>query len=101
MDEKYRFAKYFFSYILFVSSNSRAKLSLVKMLLNGWTIFLLIFILSLIYKYLTRNNGYFKDKPFPALKPSFLVGNSFRVVTGQISATDYGIEVYNKMPNAK
>lgn len=61
---------------------------------------ILLFIYA-FYKWATANNDYFKKKGIPFAKPTFLVGNSGKLLFRKASAQENIIEQYNNFPDAK
>lgn len=54
-----------------------------------------------LYKWITRNKYYWADRNVKSLKPKFLVGNIFAMLTSQISMYDYVSYLYNSFPKEK
>lgn len=58
-------------------------------------------ILGLLYHLLTRNNGYFHDKPIPSLAVWPLFGSTAPLLLKRYSFTDYIKNIYDKFAGAK
>lgn len=54
-----------------------------------------------IYKWVTQNNNYFKDRNIPHLKPQFIVGNTGGLFMNKYRANEYILNMYNKFPSEK
>lgn len=66
----------------------------------NYLVILTIFILF-VYKWLTKNNDYFIKRGIPALKPTFMFGNSGEFYTKQIGLIDLVKKLYNDFPEEK
>lgn len=53
------------------------------------------------YKWGTINNNYFKDRNFPFIKPSFLLGNMGRFILKRQTAREFSDYLYNAQPTKK
>lgn len=55
----------------------------------------------LFYKWATRNNNFFIKRGIPALKPSFLLGNSGEFFMKRIEWEDFVKRLYFSFPDEK
>lgn len=53
------------------------------------------------YVWATKNNDYWAKRNVKHLRPHFLVGNVFSLMTGRTDWTKYLPTVYNTFPNEK
>ncbi|XP_058837437.1 probable cytochrome P450 9f2 [Topomyia yanbarensis] len=60
-----------------------------------------IAVLAYLYRLLTKNNGYFHDKPIPSLPVKPLVGSSGQLLLKRTTFPDFIKMVYNKFPSVK
>uniref|UniRef100_A0A182PZA2 Uncharacterized protein n=1 Tax=Anopheles epiroticus TaxID=199890 RepID=A0A182PZA2_9DIPT len=58
-------------------------------------------ILALLYYYVRNRYRYFLDKPYPHLKPTFLLGSSGPMMLRRRNMIDHVEHLYNSHPNAK
>ncbi|XP_062558865.1 probable cytochrome P450 9f2 [Armigeres subalbatus] len=65
------------------------------------TITAVVIVLGLIYRYMTRNDFYFADKPMPFLKPVFGVGNLGPLLRKKRDILEHFAWLYNRFPNDK
>lgn len=61
----------------------------------------LILLVIAIYKSLTRNNGYFHDKPIPSMAVSPIFGSTAPLILKKFSFNGFIMYIYRKYPNAK
>lgn len=55
----------------------------------------------LIYKWITRNNDYFHEKPIPSMAVKPLFGSTGPLILKQFSLHGFINHIYQKYPNAK
>lgn len=53
------------------------------------------------YKWLSSNSKYFEERHVPYLKPLFLLGETWKMVTKKMSIIDSIVKNYNMFPNAR
>lgn len=58
-------------------------------------------VVFLVYKWATQNDQYFVKRGVPALKPSFLFGNSADFFTKKIDLIEFVKKLYNDYPCEK
>lgn len=63
------------------------------------TVAFIVAALFLLYKYLSRNNNYFRDRNVPYRKPMLLFGNQFKLIFNLESGPDTMIDVGNVFRN--
>lgn len=68
--------------------------------MNYYLVIVAVFIL-LVYKWLTKDNDYFIKRGIPALKPTFMLGNTGKFYTKQIGLIDLVTKLYNDFPDEK
>ncbi|XP_053685842.1 probable cytochrome P450 9f2 [Sabethes cyaneus] len=61
----------------------------------------LISILAYVYRCITENKNYFRDKPIPSLDVKPIVGSTAPLLLKQVTFQDFIHSIYNKFPNAK
>jgi len=61
----------------------------------------LIVCLYITYRFITRNNDYFKKRNVPYIKPTLLFGNTLRVFMRKVSVHDSVIELYSQLDGHK
>lgn len=62
---------------------------------------LLLILLVLLYRFLSRKNDYFLNKPIPSLPGPLLLGGTSPLMLFRVSFTDYVKTVYDSFPDAK
>ncbi|XP_058837436.1 probable cytochrome P450 9f2 [Topomyia yanbarensis] len=60
-----------------------------------------IAVFAYLYRLLTKNNGYFHDKPIPSLAVKPLIGSSGDLLLKRVTFGEFIKSVYNKFPNVK
>ncbi|XP_050092165.1 cytochrome P450 9e2-like [Anopheles aquasalis] len=65
------------------------------------TLALVAGVIVLAYRYYTKNNFYFADKPIPFLKPDFPFGNQNPLMFKKVTIFDHFRNLYNTFPTAK
>ncbi|XP_055529188.1 probable cytochrome P450 9f2 [Wyeomyia smithii] len=68
---------------------------------NLFYLTVLVSILAYIYHWITRNNGYFHDKPIPSLAVKPFFGCSASLLLKQTTFSEFILTMYNKFPNVK
>ena len=53
------------------------------------------------YKYLTKNNEFFKKRGVKYVEPTLLFGNMFGLMTGRLNGWTVLEEIYNNFKNEK
>lgn len=53
------------------------------------------------YKYVTRNNDYFKKRGIPFIKPKFLIGSSAEFFFKKITLSELMRRLYNSYPSER
>ena len=53
------------------------------------------------YKWLTGNRKYFEDRDVPYLKPSFAMGETWKMMTAKATMPDTLLKYYNMFPNSR
>lgn len=61
----------------------------------------MVVVVFLVYKWATQNDKYFEKKGVPALKPSFLFGNSADFFTKKVDLIEFVKKLYNDFPDEK
>lgn len=61
----------------------------------------LVAIVAYLYRWITRNNGYFHDKPIPSMAVTPFFGASGPLLLRKVTFTDFVQNVYNKYPGVK
>ncbi|XP_055610022.1 cytochrome P450 9e2-like [Uranotaenia lowii] len=62
---------------------------------------LIIVVLTLIYRRLTRRNDYFHDKPIPSMAVQPGLGSTGPLILHRVSFNDFIYSIYNKYPGVK
>ncbi|XP_035788120.1 probable cytochrome P450 9f2 [Anopheles albimanus] len=65
------------------------------------TLALVAGVIVLAYRYYTKNNFYFADKPIPSLKPDFPFGNMNALMLKKVTIFEHFRNLYNAFPTAK
>uniref|UniRef100_A0A182S4Z6 Uncharacterized protein n=1 Tax=Anopheles funestus TaxID=62324 RepID=A0A182S4Z6_ANOFN len=65
------------------------------------TLALLVGLCVAVYRYVTKNNFYFADKPIPFMKPSFLFGNAGPMLMKKVTLFEHFKNLYDAFPNAR
>uniref|UniRef100_A0A2M4BJZ6 Putative cytochrome p450 9b2 n=1 Tax=Anopheles marajoara TaxID=58244 RepID=A0A2M4BJZ6_9DIPT len=65
------------------------------------TLALVAGVIVLAYRYYTKNNFYFADKPIPSLKPEFPFGNQNALMFKKVTIFEHFRNLYNAFPTAK
>lgn len=58
-------------------------------------------ILAALYHLLTKNNGYFHEKPIPSLVVKPLLGSVGDMIFQRVPIGEFVQTIYNKFPNVK
>ncbi|XP_053689442.1 probable cytochrome P450 9f2 [Sabethes cyaneus] len=69
--------------------------------INLFYLTVLFSIIGYVYYRVTKNNGYFHDKPIPSLAVKPFFGSSASLLLKKTTFFDYMSYVYNKFPNVK
>lgn len=64
-------------------------------------ILLLLILLLGLYKFLTRNNDFFKNRGVKFMKPMLLLGNTFDLISGREDGASIMLSFCRKFPNEK
>lgn len=54
-----------------------------------------------VYKWLRRNDDYFKTRGIPYMQPTLLLGNTGGLYLGRYNMMDLSEKMYNSIPNEK
>ncbi|PSN50995.1 hypothetical protein C0J52_08595 [Blattella germanica] len=79
-------------------------LNYLQSLIPDWKVLsftVIIVCLYVIYRYVTKNDDYFKKRNVPYLKPTFYIGNVLPVLTKKRSTTEHIIWLYNQFEGHK
>ncbi|XP_055529189.1 probable cytochrome P450 9f2 [Wyeomyia smithii] len=68
---------------------------------NLFYLTVLVSIVAGIYYWVTKNNGYFHDKPIPSLAVKPFFGSSASLLLKQTTFFDFILSIYRKFPNVK
>lgn len=60
-----------------------------------------LLLLYVAYKWLRRNDDYFKARGIPYMQPTLLLGNTGGLFLGRYNMMDLSEKMYNSIPNEK
>lgn len=65
------------------------------------TLLCVVIAVIVFYRYAIKNNGYFRDRQMPHLKPAFLLGNTGDYFKRKLRPNEFLDQMYNAMPLEK
>ncbi|EDS44599.1 cytochrome P450 9b1 [Culex quinquefasciatus] len=69
--------------------------------INLGVLVVFVLIVGFLYRLLTKNNGYFHDKPIPSMAVTPFLGSTGPLMLRKYTFGDFVEHIYNKYPNAK
>lgn len=64
-------------------------------------LFLAVFTLFLLYKWIKINDNYFVERRVESLKPNFFIGNTLGFLIKKYVASEFISGIYNQFPNER
>lgn len=58
-------------------------------------------VLYLVYRWLHRNDDYFKERGIPHLQPTLLLGNTGALAMGRCTVLELSERIYKALPNER
>lgn len=89
------------SWLLVGKNLQQSKVIFWTMDINLGVLVVFVLIVGFLYRLLTKNNGYFHDKPIPSMAVTPFLGSTGPLMLRKYTFGDFVEHIYNKYPNAK